>query len=318
MLIAFLCTVTFLPAAITLCRPASEQAEVGFAWGGKLDALLTRRHGTVLLLFGALAAVALLLAPRLQFDSDPLDTQSPNTEAMRTLRDLMNSPLTNPYSIDILTENVDQARALAARLKQLSSVSSVLTIDSFVPQDQTQKLALVADAADILAPTLLPPDATLPVTPEQIRAAARSALDEINPALAALPLHHPLAAIAGDLRRLVVSPDQTLLTTNMALTRFLPDQLDRLRTALNAHPVTLASVPPDITGDWVLPDGRARVQVLPQSAPRTSLGLREFVDQVTSVAPDAGGTAVTIEATSATIIGAFRSAADVGGTWRSR
>ena len=75
MLIAFLCTVTFLPAAITLCRPASEQTEVGFAWGGRLDALLARRHGSVLLLFGALAAVALLLAPRLQFDSDPLDTQ---------------------------------------------------------------------------------------------------------------------------------------------------------------------------------------------------------------------------------------------------
>jgi hypothetical protein len=49
--------------------------------------------------------------------------------------------------------NVDQARALAARLKQLSSVSSVLTIDSLVPQEQTQKLALIADAADILAPT---------------------------------------------------------------------------------------------------------------------------------------------------------------------
>jgi hypothetical protein len=37
--------------------------------------------------------------------------------------------------------------------------------------------------------------------------------------------------------------------------------------------------------------------------------LREFVDQVTGVAPTAGGTAVTIEATSATIIDAFRLAA---------
>jgi hypothetical protein len=51
------------------------------------------------------------------------------------------------------------------------------------------------------------------------------------------------------------------------------------------------------------------VQVLPQPSSRTSENLREFVDQVTRVAPDAGGTAVTIEATSTTIIGAFRSAA---------
>ncbi len=309
MLIAFLCTVTFLPAAITLCRPANEQIEVGFAWGGSLDALITRRHGAILLIFSALAVAALLLAPHLQFDSDPLDTQSPNTEAMRTLRDLMNSPLTNPYSIDILTTNVGEAEVLAARLKQLSSVSRVLTIDSFVPQEQTQKLALVADAADILAPTLLPPDAMPPVTPIQIRMAAQSALDSINPALAELPAHHPLAAIAGDLRRLVVSPDQILLAANTALTRFLPEQLDRLRTALAAQRATLASVPPDIARDWVLPDGRARIQVLPRSTSRTSAGLREFVDQVTSVAPNAGGTAVTIEATSATIMSAFRSAA---------
>ena len=51
------------------------------------------------------------------------------------------------------------------------------------------------------------------------------------------------------------------------------------------------------------------MQVLPQPSTRTSQTLREFVNQVSSVAPDAGGTAVTIEATSATIVGAFRSAA---------
>ncbi len=309
MLIAFLCTVTFLPAAITLCRPASEQAEIGFAWGGKVDALVTRWHGVILLVFGALVVLALGLAPRLQFDADPLDTQSPNTEAMRTLRDLMNDPLTNPYSIDILAPNTDQARALAARLKQLPTVSSVLTIDSFVPQDQAQKLALVQDAADILGPTLLAPDATSPVTPAQIRVAARSALNTIAPALASLPADHPLAAIADDLRQLAMASDQTLLATNRALTRFLPGQLDRLRDALGAQPASLSAIPPDIARDWLLPDGRARVQVLPQPASRSSQGLQDFVKQVSRVAPDAGGTAVTIVATSATIISAFRSAA---------
>jgi hopanoid biosynthesis associated RND transporter like protein HpnN len=253
--------------------------------------------------------LALGLAPRLQFDADPLDTQSPNTEAMRTLRDLMNDPLTNPYSIDILAPNADQARALAARLKQLPTVSSVLTVDSFVPQDQAQKLALVQDAADILGPTLLAPDAAPPVTPAQIRAAARSALNAIDPALASLPADHPLAAIAGDLRQLAIASDQTLLATNNALTRFLPGQLDRLRDALGAQPASLSSIPPDIARDWLLPDGRARVQVLPQPASRTSQGLHDFVEQVSRVAPDAGGTAVTIVATSATIISAFRSAA---------
>jgi uncharacterized protein len=89
----------------------------------------------------------------------------------------------------------------------------------------------------------------------------------------------------------------------------LPEQLELLRTSLEAAPVTLQTIPPDLTHDWVLPDGRARVQVSPKAEARNSKGLADFVAEVTAVAPDAGGSAVTIEATSATIVGAFRSAA---------
>ena len=115
--------------------------------------------------------------------------------------------------------------------------------------------------------------------------------------------------MAGDLKRLQDAPDAVLMATNAALTRFLPDELSHLRTALNAEPVTLASIPPDLARDWLLPDGRARIQVAPNPEARGNTGLANFVAQVTSVAPDAGGSAVTIEATTDTIIGAFRSAA---------
>ena len=37
MLIAFVCTMTFLPAAITLFRPRPKPAEVGFSWAAPLD-----------------------------------------------------------------------------------------------------------------------------------------------------------------------------------------------------------------------------------------------------------------------------------------
>ena len=309
MLIAFFCTMTFLPAAITLCRPRDESAEVGFSWGRSADTLLAHWRWPILVGFAALVVLALALAPRLSFDSDPLDTQSPNTEAMRTLRDLMNQPLSNPYSIDILARNVGEARLLAARLRQLPTVSKVLTIESFVPDDQTAKLALIADAADILAPSLLPPTDTRPATPAEIRTAAQSALAQIKPALRLLPQGDPLNAIAGDLGTIAHAPDSTVRAVDGALTRFLPLELDRLRTALGAVPADVASVPPDIARDWLLPDGQARVEVLPVASARNSQGLHQFVAEVTRVAPDAGGTAVTVVATSDTIVGAFRSAA---------
>src|SRR5208337_3240759 len=104
------------------------------------------------------------VSPRLTFDSDPLDTKNPNTEAMRTLRDLINNPLTSPYTIDVLTPNAGAAEALGDRLESLPSVSGVISINSFVPSDQTQKLAVIADANTILAPTLVPRGSAAPLT----------------------------------------------------------------------------------------------------------------------------------------------------------
>jgi uncharacterized protein len=185
----------------------------------------------------------------------------------------------------------------------------VLTLASFVPGEQPQKFAVLNDAVEILAPTLLPPASLRPTQPAEIRAAAGAALKEIDPALRLLPPVSPLAAIAGDLRAVAHAPDSTVRAIGQALTEFLPGELDRLRTALQAEPASLASVPTDIRRDWVLPDGQARIEVLPVASARNSAGLHRFVAEVRRVVPDAGGTAVTVVATSDTIVGAFRSAA---------
>ncbi|HEV2099471.1 MAG TPA: MMPL family transporter [Stellaceae bacterium] len=309
MLIAFACTVTFLPAAISVFRPQSEGAEIGFRWAAPLDEVVRRRRLPLLIVFAGLALLGVALLSQLRFDSDPLHTKNPDTEAMRTLYDLMDSPVTNPFTIEILTANAAAAAIVADRLRQLPLVSGVLSINSFVPGNQKGKLAQIQDAAMLLGPTLTPVAPRPPPTAEEIRIAAKNAFTAIAPALTKPSPDPMLAAIADDLRRLAVAPDPVVLATNEALTRFLPAQLDHLRTALQAAPVTVQSIPPALARDWVLPDGRARIQVLPKPEANNSSGLKEFVAQVTAVVPDAGGPAVTIEASSTTIVGSFRTAA---------
>src|SRR6185312_3352396 len=149
MLIAFACTLGFLPAVVTVFHPRGEHAEIGFAFGARLDPLVAEHRRAILAIFAGLAVVAIAASPRLTFDSDPLHTKNPNTEAMRTLQDLIDNPLTNPYTIDILAPNVDAARALIPKLKALPTVQNVISIESFVPEDQQPKLALIADANTI-------------------------------------------------------------------------------------------------------------------------------------------------------------------------
>jgi hopanoid biosynthesis associated RND transporter like protein HpnN len=309
MLIAFICTLTFLPAAISVFHPPDTAAEVGFSWAAQLDTWIQANHRWLLAVFAALTGLALAVAPRMTFDSNPLHTKNPNTEAMRTLLDLIDNPLTNPYTIDIVESDVDKAAALAEQLKRLPTVSEVRDIDSFVPKDQAKKLAVIADARAILTPTLSAAPPVAPITADQVRMAARVALGQIDPALPKLPKDHPLAAVDADLRKLSDAPDAVTMTANEALTRFLPMQLDHLRASMTAGKVTRADIPPDIARDWVLPDGRARLQVLPKHDLRDAGGLEEFTKEVTQLAPNAGGPAVTIVATSRTIVDAFRTAA---------
>ncbi len=309
MIFALLCTVVFLPAAITLLRPRPEAAPVGVARGEVLEAWLVRARRPVLGGFALLAVAGVVLVPSLRFDSDPLHTKNPTTEAMRTLADLLASPLTDPYSAEILSPTLAEADALAAKLRTLPLAAQVLTLSSFVPEDQPAKLALLADAASVLAATLTPPTPAAPVTAADLRLAATTALKQLDAALPKLGPEDSLRAIATDLRALAAAPDATLLAANAALVRFLPPQLDRLRAALDARPVTVADIPPEIASDWRLPDGRARVQVLGTPATRDSAGLHALVAQVRTVAPDATGTAVGIVESADTIVGAFRAAA---------
>jgi hopanoid biosynthesis associated RND transporter like protein HpnN len=309
MLFALACTLTFLPAALALLHPAGETEEIGFLSLAGADRLLGRSRFPILAIFALLFLSGAGLVQKLTFDSNTLHTKPQNSEAVVTLMDLLKNPVTNPFTIDIVRPNVADAAALAAPLSKLSLVDHVVGLQSFVPADQAAKLAVIQDAASILAPILAEHTARPAPDAASLRASIGQTLAKLQKALPKLPDDSPLRRITADLAMLRAAPDATLRAANESLVRFLPTMLDRLRVVLTAKPATLADVPPDIARDYVEPDGSARLQVVPAEAVGDSDVLRRFVAEVQTVAPDAGGAAVSIVATADTIIAAFRTAA---------
>ncbi|MDD2877222.1 MAG: MMPL family transporter [Acidiphilium sp.] len=311
MIIAFFCTITILPALLALTRPRAEVARIGFPLGDWGDGAL-RRHGrTVLAVFGALAVMGIVSAATISFDANPLDTQNPNTEAMRTLKTLLDKSVTNPFYIDALAPDLPAARALAARFSKLPEVSQVISGATFIPTHQTAKLAMIQQTEGILAPSLstgAPPV----VTPARLRAAAVKAAAEIESIAEKLPKTSPLLGIGQALNRLKTVPDAQLMAANAALTKYLPGELTRLNDALSAQRITEANLPQEVKQDWFLPDGRVRLQVIPTAAAQTSTGLWKFVAAARTVVPVVAGPAATTVATANTILGAFREAAALG------
>jgi hopanoid biosynthesis associated RND transporter like protein HpnN len=313
MLIAFACTLTLLPALLIQFKPRLEEREVGVAMLRRLEPVIRPLHWPILVVFGLATLAGALMTPGIPFDGDPLHTKNQHSEAVLTLKDLMNEPVTNPYTVDALVGSLDAAERMTTALSRLSTVQSVLSLNRFVPADQAAKLAAIADAATVLLPTLAAPAQVPAVSTADLRASARQLDRKLREVLSQaggrLAADDPLRAIAGDIDRLQNAPDGTLHAANDAVTKFLPAQLDRLRLALAARPVTLADVPQDIKHDWLLADGRARLQVLPNASVRDSDSIRRFVDEVTGVMPQATGAAVWIVRSAQTIVHAFSIAA---------
>src|SRR4029077_14707426 len=129
-----------------LLDPQGENEDVGFSVLARVDDYLAGHRRTVLRIATLAGVAALVLTVLLKFYSNPLDLRSPSVESVSTLFDLMRNPQTSPNTIDAPALSLTDADAVAARIAQESLVAQTLTLSSFVPDQQQQKLALISDA----------------------------------------------------------------------------------------------------------------------------------------------------------------------------
>src|SRR5256714_3374572 len=85
----------------------------------------------------------------------------------------------------------------------------------------------------------------------------------------------------------------------------LNTSLDELRNYLQAQPVTLETLPPEIAREWVTEDGRDKVEILPNGDPTDNETLRAFARAVQAVEPNATGGPIAILESGRTVIRAF-------------
>jgi hopanoid biosynthesis associated RND transporter like protein HpnN len=307
MVVAFVLSIVLLPALLMLMRPAGGGLEeMGFAALAPIDVLVHRRRRLVL---GVAVIVAILsagLITRLHFDFDPLNLKSPKVQSMATLRALASDPDWTPNSIDVLAPSLAAAEPLVKRIDALPEVLRTVTLNSFVPKQQPEKLALIKQAADVLKPVLdVKPQA--PPTDQELQQSLGGAMTVLN----------DVAGTSGDsaaatARRLAVLL-QRLLTARVQVRSIAQDavaiplqvMINQTREMLQAAPVTLATLPPDLARDWVAKDGRARIQVLPRGNVDDNEELRHFANAIQQVAPDAVGRPISISASGDTVVHAF-------------
>lgn len=312
MLVALFTSLTLLPALLTVWPPKSAPPREDLAWLEAADRWLHRCRTVVIWTAAAAALASLLAAPRLMFDFNPLHLRSEKTESVSTLIDLTRDPNQNPDALSAVASDLEQAQRLAAELEALPEVERVLTLQSFIPENQEAKLPAIEDAAFLLGPELEPieaPDAptdaqtiaSLTEAAAQLRAAANAA----GPAPALADSAQRQRALAEVLESLAAAPQAARERAQAALIFPLTVTLDQIRTALQAQPLALETLPEEFQRQWLGPDGRARLSILPAGDTNDTRVREAFVEAVRSVAPNASGPPVAQIEAGRIVVGAF-------------
>ncbi|MDR3441237.1 MMPL family transporter [Telmatospirillum sp.] len=304
MIIALLVDFTVLPALLGLLRTPAETEPVGLPLA-RADNWLARHAVGVVSVAGLLAVTGALLLPFLPMDFNPLHLQDPKDEAVSIFLDLARDPDNGSYAVDILAPSREAAETLGKKFDPLPEVARVMSIDSFIPDQQDDKLAILVDLAALLGPTLNPPTILAAPRPDDLVKALTESAIKLETAAGK---DARATGLATHLRRVAAAGPAAVLALQDSLTSGLTDQLTTLRQMLSPKPIAFADLPADLLREWLTQDGRARLQVAPKDDMEDRAAMLHFVKTVRAIAPNAVGLPVAVEQSGTVVIDAFTQA----------
>jgi hypothetical protein len=302
MFLSLLATLSLLPALVRLWPPPLRRSGLG-AIQVRLPELPMRRPRAVCAAAGAVLLGSLALLPQVRFDGDPLNVRDPSTESVRAMRDLVSGRRPSPWTAELLAPDLAAAEALAEELDQLPGVEHAVTLASFVPDEQQEKLAILDDVRLFLPDLSPPPGPPPPVAP----ARAQAALDDLRGALAEFVAREGTTAVGRSALGLMAAAERALdaigASTDSAedvarleerLVGDLRGWLRRLDLLLQAEPVSLDTLPASLRAQYVAEDGTARIELFASEDLSLPGAMERFADAALGVDPTATGAAVTI------------------------
>jgi len=308
MIVAFLTSITLIPALLVMLRPAGEPTEMGYKALAPVDRFMERRRIPIIVGTAIVVAAGLPLLYWLQFDFNPINLRSTTVESVATFLELRSDPAIGASSIYVLAPNQETAVSEAQKLARLPEVSSVRTVETFIPQDQQPKLAAIRQLATVLDPVLRPDPNKKPPTDADNVAALKAVADGLQQSAAGTQTGKGAVAarrLAENLAALVQGDEALRGRAHDAMIPPLDTALEELRSYLQAQPVTLETLPGEIARQWVTQDGRFRIEILPKGDPNDNETLRRFASAVQTVDPNAVGGPISILESGRTVIRAF-------------
>lgn len=312
--VCVLVTFTVLPAMLVLLakyrRPAqSGRTNVRRTSGdgsGALRRFLFGHPRAVVTITAILCAASIYPLLETRFDYNLLNLQAKGLESVEYAYKLMRSKENSGYFAVATAGSAAEAQELTRRLEALPAVDHVVSLLSLVPDHQPEKLAeLAALRRELADVNPVPYDEDLQVMAlPTVFENFRNAVVRLNERLVAerRPEARQIGAFLATLDRFFATLEKEKDKNALGMLRdfqggmlaSLPAQLGQLKESLNARPVTVADIPPQLRERFIGKSGRYLLQIAPREEIFERGPLQRFLTQVRTVVPNVNGEPVMV------------------------
>jgi uncharacterized protein len=246
-----------------------------------------------------------------QFDLNPLHLQNQNTESVVWENNLLKESKYSTSYGALATASLGELQARSEALKRLPTVSHVESVLSFLPAQPEEKRALLKELRPVLASIHFPKAPAAPSNPRELTAILSrinfklgEAAQNLGEAPAAVK--EPIQETRTLINRIIplLNPDQNpqagVRLAEFAR-HFFADLNDKWKlfqdyeiSALGSPPMTLANLPQEVRQRFISPEGSYLLRVFPSQDIWNFGPLKQFVDGLWSIDPEAVGDPVLL------------------------
>ncbi len=256
---------------------------------------------TVLVMAVALTVVSAWGLRYIQFDYNLLNLQASGTESVVWERRILTTAGRSGFTALASADSLDELRRKSTTFRALASVSEVDSVLLLIPENQPEKLKIIADFAPLVAPVRV--GRSTPVDPARLAGSLETLKRRFDIAANEAPagdVQAKLKLVAEDIGRLIVKIRKTDPQTSEPALTHLQNQIyrdfvrsfQRLQGNLAPKPIGLADVPQELRAKFISDGGRFLLQIHPAVDIWDRDGARRFVSDLRSVDPDVTGTPV--------------------------
>jgi len=313
-LLALAASMSVLPALL-LWRDRKGTGQVGkmlkFGYGEALDRKLTFHPYLVLVGAAVLSFVAWKESQRVTFDYNLLHLQNPRMESVKLTRELLDTGKGSVIYGVAVSLTVAHADGLAAKMRELPTVSKVRTLGDLVPQNQKKRMEEVSRISKVAGDITLGTGAEqgvdvakarkdLEFLLESSQEGAKQAKQYIGLSGRARQAVETFEKLIPPLERAVAILDKLdpaeakkrLERHQVKLVGSIAQNLGWLKTQRGDRPVTTEDLPPQLKERYLSKNGKVLLEIEPSVDVWERKPNEEFVSQIQSLAPGATGTPV--------------------------